>query len=319
MKENFKKFLWCLPFAFPVAFATIFMMEPFNGFNSLINISVLLLPVIYGLLGKFYPVIIGNLASSFLSTTLLMCGAGKVESYHYDIFTPASYTLVTCIFVFVLQLAIAAITHKISKNRKFKGKIKKALIAVAAVLPAALSVVSAVSVIYISYDFNKNGLDGNYSYGVIEHYSEYLYFEGVEAVFEYEGNTTLGNSINTEYHNADMIMCETKIKENSDELYINVFQQHFLNKYKSEYLSFTTLPQAAVGAKGQELILMPVLKDDGTHKVISGCFVNDTRNFEYYILDSDGNRLTVNDIEEYFPINIKIAAQPTYVERETVF
>lgn len=319
MKENFKKILWTLPFAFPAAFACVFMMEPFKGFMAVINVMIVLLPVIYGLLDKIYPVIVGNLASSFLSAALLLCGAGKVEARHYDLFTPGSYLVLTCIFIFVFQLAVAAITRKISKNKKVRGKIRKAFIIVAAIVPAFISTVSAVSLGYIAYDFNKNGFDDNYSYGVIEHYSEYLYFEGVDAVFEYEGDVTLGNSINTEYYNGYMIYCDAYKKENSGDIYFRVYQQCPLNQYKNEYLSFTAMPQPAQSAKGEELILMPVLEDDRTHKTVSGCFVDDSRSFEYYILNSEGNRLTVDNIEEYFPINIKLTAQPTYVSRESVF
>lgn len=319
MKENFKKFLWCLPFAFPFAFATIFMYSPFEGFKTIVYITMVCLPVIYGILGKLYPIVIGNLASGFITMSLLFGNVVEVEAEYFKPFTPGSYAFFACVMMFVLQISLTGIANKIFKSRSLRNGLKKALIAVAAVVPAAISIISAASVMHIYSDFEKNGFNDKYSYGVVDHYSESLYFSEVEAVCYGEDDTILGDSSNTEYYDGYMILCSTRKEEKNDDIYINIYQQVFFNPYSNEYLSFSTLPQKAEGKNGEELILVPVLQNDGTHKMESGCFVNDSRSFNFYVYDSEGNRLTVNDIEEHFPINIKLEAQPTHVNRVEVF
>lgn len=320
MKENFKKFLWCLPYAFPFVFATVFMYSPFEGFDTIVYITMVCLPLIYGVLGKLYPVVIGNLASGFITTSLLFGNVVNVEAKYSDPFTPAAYAFFMSVMMFVLQISLAGIANKIFKDRSFGKTVRKALIAVAAVVPAVLSIILAASVTYVYSDFNKNGFNDKYSYGVVEHYSEKLYFSDVEAVYDSESDSdSLGDSSNTEYYNDYMIFCTAYKEKQNDDIYIGIYQQVFFNPYSNEYLSFSTLPQKAEGKNGEELVLVPVLQDDGTHKMESGCFVNDSKSFNYYIYDADGNRLTVNDIEKYFPIDISIDAQGTYVNRVEVF
>lgn len=319
MKENFKKVLWCLPFVFPISFACIAMREPFRGFETVVYIMIAVLPVLYGLLGKRYPIVVGNLASGLFSMTLILCNAELINTNSSGIFPYGLYVFLSWLMVLGFQLSVASI---IRKHRKIavKGNVRKGLIAVAAVLPAVLSIILAAAVVYVPYSFNKNGITGDkYDYIVTEHYSDYLYFEGIDAVCEGEDDTVLGNGSNWDYYEDHLISCDVYKEENSDDVYIRICQQIFWSPYDNDYLSFTPENQKAWSVSGEELVLVPVLKDDGTHKMVSGCFVDDSEKFSYHIYDSRGNRLTVNDLGEYFPISIRIKAQAACVTRYKVF
>lgn len=319
MKENIKKTLWCLPFAFPVSFACIAMREPFRGFETIVYIMIGLLPVIYGLLGKRTPIVIGNLASGLISTTLVLCNPGLINTNSSGILPYGFYIFSSVMMVLVFQLCVASLIIRIIK-KPLKEYVRKALIAVAAVLPAALSVITAAAIIYVPYDFNKNGItDDKYDYIVTEHYSDYLYFEGVDAVYYDESNAVFGGGSNWDYYDDHLICCESYKEENSDDIYISVRQQIFWSAYDNDYLAFTTEDQKAWSADGEELVLVPALKDDKTHKIVSGCFVDDSELFSYHIYDSRGKRLTINDLDEYFPINVRIKTQAVCTTRTDVF
>lgn len=319
MKENFKKVLWCLPFVFPVSFACIAMREPFRGFETVVYTMIWVLPVIYGLLGKRSPIVTGNLASDLISMAMIQCNYKLINTNSSGIFPYGLYVFSSCMMVLVFQVCVASVIIRIRK-KAVTGSVRKALIAVAAVLPAVLSIVLTAAVIYVPYSFNKYGItDDKYDYIVTEHYSDYLYFEGVDAVFEGEDDVFLGNGSNWDYYDDHLIDCDVYKSENSDDVYIRVFQQIFWSAYDNDYLAFTTENQKAWSVNGEELVLVPVLKDDKTHKVISGCFVDDSERFSYHIYDSQGKRLTVNDLDDYFPINVRIKTHAVCTTRTDVF
>lgn len=319
MKENFKKILWCLPFVFPVSFACIAMREPFRGFETVVYTMIWVLPVIYGLLGKRSPIVTGNLASGLLSMTLILCNPILIDTNSSGIFPYGLYVFFSWLMVLAFQLSVASIICRYKKIAA-KGSVRKALIAVAAVLPAVLSVILAAAVIYVPYSFKKNGItEDKYDYIVIEHYSDYLYFDIVDAVYNRKDGTVTGDGSNWDYYEGHLIRCDAHKEESSDDVYITILQQIFWSPYDNDYLAFTPENQKAWNINGEELVLVPVLKDDGTHKMVSGCFVEDSERFSYYIYDLQGNRLTVNDLDEHFPISLRIKAQPAGVTRYKVF